>query len=417
MNSLHNSNDLFINSFKSNHLKHHEDIKSVSTSQFPKSTSSILSTDSNIKDFDEIVDQLNELPSPLPHLFLFNVKSSCLSSALISEDMNMIVGGFEDSSIRLWKLNPYEKKPSYTTRNLSQIELAFQDTQDDDQDDMTEYSTTESNNGIGNNGVGNNGIGNNGVGNYDVRNNGVRNNGVRNNGVRNSNEVNEERIDLGILRSHGGPVYGVSLIPKTNILLSCSEDTTIRAWDISSHDNVAIYHGHHQPIWAIDTVILQNYFVTGSKDTLAMLWCSDRTFPLRFYTGHFSDVNCVKIHLTCKYIATGSSDKTVRLWDLQTGQNMRSFCGHRAGVYALAFSPCGYYLLSAGEDRIIKVWDIKMNKLIKEFHGHTDAIFDIAFDPNQPMQFASSGADCSIKLWNFNLSANKGNSSVKNDKR
>jgi transcription initiation factor TFIID subunit 5 len=58
-------------------------------------------------------------------------------------------------------------------------------------------------------------------------------------------------------------VYGLAFIPGTDFLISCSEDTTLRAWDYKSGVNKALYRGHTYPVWSVDVDRLGLSIATG----------------------------------------------------------------------------------------------------------------------------------------------------------
>lgn len=132
---------------------------------------------------------------------------------------------------------------------------------------------------------------------------------------------------------HNGPVYRCSYSPDKTMMLSCSEDTTIRLWSLHTWTCVVVYRGHQFPIWDIRFSPHGHYFATCSHDKTARLWATDNNQPLRIFVGHYSDVDvcvvvsckfvyhccclklsffqCVLFHPNSNYIATGSSDRTV----------------------------------------------------------------------------------------------------------
>uniref|UniRef100_A0A8D0HQA9 TAF5-like RNA polymerase II p300/CBP-associated factor-associated factor 65 kDa subunit 5L n=1 Tax=Sphenodon punctatus TaxID=8508 RepID=A0A8D0HQA9_SPHPU len=183
-------------------------------------------------------------------------------------------------------------------------------------------------------------------------------------------------------------------------LLSCSEDMSIRYWDLGSFTNTVLYQGHAYPVWDLDISPCSLYFASGSHDRTARLWSFDRTYPLRIYAGHLADVDCVKFHPNSNYLATGSTDKTVRLWSTQQGNSVRLFTGHRGPVLSLAFSPNGKYLASAGEDQRLKLWDLASGTLYKELRGHTDNITGLTFSPDSSL-IASASMDNSVRVWDI----------------
>jgi WD40 repeat protein len=100
-------------------------------------------------------------------------------------------------------------------------------------------------------------------------------------------------------------------------LASCSEDKTVRIWDIT----------------------------TGNV-----------LFVLK---GHTDQVNNAAFSPDGKLLASVSNDKTVRLWDSEVGKEIEILKGHRDTVYDVAFSPDGKWLASGSDDKTIRIWDMR----------------------------------------------------------
>ncbi|KAL1494284.1 hypothetical protein ABEB36_009907 [Hypothenemus hampei] len=202
------------------------------------------------------------------------------------------------------------------------------------------------------------------------------------------------------LCGHSGPVYSVSFSPDRTLLLSCSEDTTIRLWSLQIWTCLVVYKGHMFPVWDVKFSPLGYYFASSSYDRTARLWATDHFQPLRIFGGHFSDVDCIQFHPNSNYIATGSSDRRVCLWDITTGNHVRLMTGHKQPIQALAFSVCGRFLASAGTDCRVLIWDLSHGHLVAELTGHEKTILCLAFSRCGNI-LVSGGLDCSLKLWNF----------------
>ncbi|XP_038061204.1 TAF5-like RNA polymerase II p300/CBP-associated factor-associated factor 65 kDa subunit 5L [Patiria miniata] len=307
------------------------------------------------------VEKVSKGPPTLPSVLMYTFNNSFqgLSCATVSADRSLLCGGFEDSSIQVWSLNSKKLRAAPHSVDVSRVHVAG---------DCVE-------------------------------------------GLMYGDSIGSESKTL---RAHSGPVYGTCFLPDNKVLLSCSEDTTVRAWSMETFTNVAIYRGHNYPVWGIESSPMGLYFATASKDNTARLWTLERTFPLRIFVGHLMDVDCVKFHPNCKYLATGSSDKTIRLWNIHDGKTVRLFNGHRGTVLALAVSPDGRYIASAGEDRRVKLWDIGSGSLVKELRGHTDCVYSLGFSPDSST-LASGGIDNSLRLWdvrqNYSSSQSEGGSS------
>ncbi|KAM9669251.1 TAF5-like RNA polymerase II p300/CBP-associated factor-associated factor 65 kDa subunit 5L [Dama dama] len=277
--------------------------------------------------------------------YAFYNTAQLLNTAEASPDSKLLAAGFDNSCIKLWSLTSKKFKPNPHQVDASRIDLAYDIPEDDDEDKAAK--------------------------------------------------------ELKVLQGHRGPVYGTRFLPDSSALLSCSEDTSIRYWDLESFTNTVLYQGHTYPVWDLDISPHNLFFASASRDRTAKLWSFDRTYPLRIYAGHLADVDCVKFHPNSNYLATGSTDKTVRLWSAQQGNSLRLFTGHHGPVRCLAFSPNGKYLVSAGEDQLLKLWDLASGTLYKELQGHTDDITSVTFNPDSSL-IASASMDNSVRIWDIN---------------
>ncbi|XP_055249477.1 TAF5-like RNA polymerase II p300/CBP-associated factor-associated factor 65 kDa subunit 5L [Moschus berezovskii] len=266
-----------------------------------------------------------------------------LNTAEVSPDCKLLAAGFDNSCIKLWSLtSKFKSKPHQG--DVSRIHLAY-DILEDDEEDTTAK-------------------------------------------------------EMKVLRGHCGPVYATRFLPDSSGLLSCSEDTSIRYWDLESFTNTVLYQGHAYPVWDLDISPHTLFFASASYDRTARLWSFDRTHPVRIYAGHLADVDCVKFHPNSNYLATGSTDKTVRLWSAQQGNSLRLFTGHCGSVRCLAFSPNGQYLVSAGDGKLLKLWDLTSGTLYKDLRGHTNDITSVTFSPDSSL-IASASMDNSVRIWNI----------------
>ncbi|XP_040122496.1 TAF5-like RNA polymerase II p300/CBP-associated factor-associated factor 65 kDa subunit 5L [Oryx dammah] len=305
----------------------------------------ILQKEEDLDILQETIKCIQDGPPSLTTIYTYTFYNTeeLLNTAEASPDNKLLAAGFNNSCIKLWSLtSKFKSKPHQV--DMSRIHLTY-DTLEVDEEDKTAK-------------------------------------------------------EMKVLQGHCGPVYSTRFLPDSSALLSCSEDTSIRYWDLESFTNTVLYQGHAYPVWDLDISPHSLFFASASYDRTARLWSFDRTYPLRIYAGHLADVDCVKFHPNSNYLATGSTDKTVRLWSAQQGNSLRLFTGHCGPVRCLAFSPNGQYLVSAGEDQLLKLWDLASGTLYKELQGHTDDITSVTFSLDSSL-IASASMDNSVRIWDI----------------
>uniref|UniRef100_A0AC35UFD1 WD_REPEATS_REGION domain-containing protein n=1 Tax=Rhabditophanes sp. KR3021 TaxID=114890 RepID=A0AC35UFD1_9BILA len=186
------------------------------------------------------------------------------------------------------------------------------------------------------------------------------------------NDINEDALydEKHTARSfsmygHSGPVYSVSFSPDKRSLLSSSQDSTIRLWNLGVRKNLVVYHTT-TPVYQAQYCQRGGYFGTANAGNAAMVWSTDRLQPVRVFSEPLSDVTCIDYHPNCNYLVGGSDDKHVRVWDILTGFCVRTFSGHKGGVTGVKCSPDGRYIASASSDGCLMVWDLATSKLVAQ---------------------------------------------------
>uniref|UniRef100_A0A8C5S3E4 Transcription initiation factor TFIID subunit 5 n=1 Tax=Laticauda laticaudata TaxID=8630 RepID=A0A8C5S3E4_LATLA len=284
-------------------------------------------------------------PDCLPSICFYTFLNAYqgLTAVDVTDDSSMIVGGFADSTVRVWSVTPKKLRSVKSATDLSVI--------DKESDDVLERIMDE-----------------------------------------------KTASELKILYGHSGPVYGASFSPDRNYLLSCSEDGTIRLWSLLTFSCLVGYKGHNYPVWDTQFSPYGYYFVSGGHDRVSRLWATDHYQPLRIFAGHLADVTCTRFHPNSNYIATGSADRTVRLWDVLNGNCVRIFTGHKGPVNSLAFSPNGRFLATGATDGRVLLWDIGHGLMVGELKGHSDTIYALKFSRDGEI-LASGSMDNTVKLW------------------
>jgi WD40 repeat protein len=215
------------------------------------------------------------------------------------------------------------------------------------------------------------------------------------------------------LKGHRAAVNSVSFSPDGKILVSSSQDGTVKLWDRDGSflGNLAKSSGWFRSA---------TFSADGQKIAAAIareikLWNLGDARSLGCHSteikanasasceqtlkGHQGRIYSLSFSPDGQTLASASYDKTIALWDLN-GKLIRSFKGHSDRIYAVSFSPDGQTIASGSSDRTVNLWDLQGNWL-KTLNGHSDRIYAVSFSPDG-QTIASGSYDNTIKLWQRN---------------
>ena len=100
-----------------------------------------------------------------------------------------------------------------------------------------------------------------------------------------------------------------------------------------------------------------NELISASEGSGLKLWNMATGLEIRRFKGHSDRVRSVAFSPKHQIIASGSDDGTVKIWDSKTGQELLTLKGHAIRVWSVAFSADGEKLASGSFDHTVKVWD------------------------------------------------------------
>jgi WD40 repeat protein len=182
-----------------------------------------------------------------------------------------------------------------------------------------------------------------------------------------------EQTLLGHLQEITSVAVGVQ--QKLPIIVSASEDGSVRIWDRGSRHEKRVWW-HPCPVRAVacgPASKSESCCLTGAADGSVRLWDLNKSAdePVQvFAEQHHGAVTCVAFSPDGKHCVSGGDDRDICLWDTATGQLCYRFpAGHRAAVTALQFTPQSN-LVSAGRDNTLRVW--KLGKEGASLHSTID---------------------------------------------
>ncbi|MCU0542859.1 MAG: serine/threonine protein kinase [Oscillatoriaceae cyanobacterium Prado104] len=209
-----------------------------------------------------------------------------------------------------------------------------------------------------------------------------------------------------VLQCHA-TVNGVAISPQGNILVTASNDKTIKLWHLQTGELIHTYFGHSAPVNAVAISPDGRMLVSGSLDRKIIEWKLDKREMIREfysdfgspYSHRYGSVHSVAFSCDGGAIASASGDKTIKIWNQRNGQLVQKLAGHSGKVLSVSFRPQSTIFASGSADRTIKIWRIGIQDCIRTLSGHSDSVCSVEFSQDGKT-IVSGSADSTVKLWN-----------------
>lgn len=138
------------------------------------------------------------------------------------------------------------------------------------------------------------------------------------------------------LAGHRSPVTQVTFHPSFSIVVSASEDGSLKVWDWETGDFERTVKGHTKSVKDVDF---------DSKGSFLGQSCTQSIGSRR------------EIESSCP--VSCSSDLTLKIWDtLNEWKNIKTLYGHDHSISTARFLPSDDFIVSASRDRTIRVWEV-----------------------------------------------------------
>ena len=156
--------------------------------------------------------------------------------------------------------------------------------------------------------------------------------------------------------NHGGPALDVAISRDGNTVVSCSNDQTVRVWNVATGQQRAQLQGHQGAVLGLDL----------SEDATRAISCG--------------------------------SDGTLRLWDIVGGRPLKQLFRSDVTMFDIAFDPSAQRVVGAGADRQLHVIAVDSGVEVLSIEGHSDFIHSVTYSPDG-RRIASYGYAGELRLW------------------
>ena len=215
-----------------------------------------------------------------------------------------------------------------------------------------------------------------------------------------------ENASVACTLTGAGWVKSLAISPDGQILVSGSDDNTIKIWQLSTGEELRTLTGHSESVNSVAISPDGQILVSGSDDKTIEIWQLSTGQKLRTLTGAGS-INSLAISPDGQILASshsvvsfmgGGNDNTIKIWQLSTGVELRTLTVDlNWWVHSVAISPDGQTLVSGGDDEIM-IWDLSTGQELGTLTGHSDEVQSLAISPDG-QTLVSGGDDGTIMIW------------------
>lgn len=219
------------------------------------------------------------------------------------------------------------------------------------------------------------------------------------------------------LKGHTDSVQDIAFDHTGKLLASCSADMTIKLWDFQGYECLKTMHGHDHNVSSVTFMPSGDYLLSGSRDRTIKLWEIATGYCVNTYTGHREWVRMVRVNQDGSLFASCSNDQTVRVWVTATKECKMELREHDHVVECIAWAPDaaldpiqeatgnskgkkGPFLASGSRDKTIKVWDVGVGVCLFTLSGHDNWVRGLQFHPGGKF-LVSASDDKSLRVWDL----------------
>jgi U3 small nucleolar RNA-associated protein 15 len=183
------------------------------------------------------------------------------------------------------------------------------------------------------------------------------------------------------------------------ILVAGGESGAIQAFDVKSRAILKTWKEHKQPVWVTQWHPTElTSLMSCSDDRTVRLWDLPSDKSMTKFDGHQDYVRCgAFMPAQSGLLVSGSYDQTVRLWDSRAGGKAVMVFKHAAPIETVLPMPSGTAVL-ASSDNAISVLDIIAAKPIHMLRNHQKTVTALTL-ANNGERLLSGALDGHVKVF------------------
>lgn len=161
------------------------------------------------------------------------------------------------------------------------------------------------------------------------------------------------------MNGHTAPITKVIFHPVFVMVVSASEDGTVKTWDYESGTYERTLKGHTNAVQDIAFSPNGKILASCSADLSVKLWDFQHYVCTKTLYGHDHNVSSVTFLPSGDYVLSCSRDKTIKMWEVSTGYCVNTFSGHREWVKMVRVNADGSLMATCSKDHVSLLIDLK----------------------------------------------------------
>jgi hypothetical protein len=191
--------------------------------------------------------------------------------------------------------------------------------------------------------------------------------------------INKQIDEQKIFEGNKDVINDISINVEENVVVACSDDHTLRVWDIDSQEEIANKNFGQDLVKGISINKFTKELLALTANSKELLFLDLKTLELkrsilinRFFT------KAVAISSNAKYITYANFDNSIIIYDIHHKKEVGKLIGHKSYVTALSIDYSGEYLISSSSGGEVILWNLFSQKAVKSFNYASKEIDAVA---------------------------------------
>lgn len=185
---------------------------------------------------------------------------------------------------------------------------------------------------------------------------------------------------------HTASVLSADISADGTIVVSASQDATVRLWDASTGNQIGSRMTAHQAdVQAVRLSPDGQWIASSASDSQVIITSVATQAPIYVMKGHtVPAIRALAFSPDSRLLYSGDDKGEIIVWDVQTGVEVQRIYdpvnGHTVSIRALDVSPDGNLLLTGALNGLVVLWDARSGQLVQRLEGHTSAVRSVDFN-------------------------------------